>query len=609
MTEKQDDRDDTDNTADNANARLHADQPDDQHHTPVNSDQWDAIVIGGGAAGLSAALMLGRSRRRVLVVDSGEPRNRFAAHMHGVLGDDGTSPAELLRRGREELSAYDVTFRPGAVTGVENIDPDDDEAGLTVRFADAPAATTRALILATGMTDGLPDIPGVRDFWGTGVLHCPYCHGWEVRGRRLAILGTTEMSLHQAQLVRQWSDDLVFFTAALHEPETGEIDPAVAARLRSRGVKLVDTPVVEVLSRDGELSGVRLADGAEVEVDAIFVASEARPHDHLVAHFDLERATNPMGSFLATDMTGKTSHPRIWAAGNVSNPGATVPVSMSAGSMAGGMVNMALVTEEFDRAVQTAADAETPATSPGAASADEASAETASSRTASPAEHWEGEYSEGRVRWSGNVNASTAAVVGTLEAGDVLELGCGEGGDAIWFAEQGWQVTAVDISPTATARGAEAAAARGVTENIEWVAHDLTTWETDQHFDLVTASFFHSAVELHRLEILRRASDRLRPGGHLLLVTHVFETDDDIPPWGPQAAKENAHAHDHDHGHGHGHSVHTMPTPAEELEQLALDPAHWEVALQEIRPREITSPDGTQTATIKDGVLLLRRRG
>ena len=218
---------------------------------------------------------------------------------------------------------------------------------------------------------------------------------------------------------------------------------------------------------------------------------------------------------------------------------------------------------------------------------------------------WEERYRGASPIWSGAANRALVEVVASLKPGRALDLGCGEGGDAIWFAEQGWQVTAVDISPTATARGAEAAAERGVAESIEWVAHDLTTWETDQHFDLVTASFFHSAVELHRLEILRRASDRLRPGGHLLLVTHVFETDDDIPPWGPQAAKENAHAHDHDHGH----SVHTMPTPAEELEQLALDPAHWEVALQEIRPREITSPDGTQIATIKDGVLLLRRRG
>ena len=561
------------------------------------SDRWDAIVIGGGAAGLSAALMLGRSRRRVLVVDAGEPRNRFAAHMHGVLGSDGTDSAELLRRGRDELSAYDVTVRRGAVSGVEEVD--DDEAGLLVRFADAAPAFARALVLATGMTDGLPEIPGLRDFWGSSVLHCPYCHGWEVRGRRLAVLGTSEMSLHQVQLVRQWSDDLVFFTAAL-----GEIDPAVASRLASRGITLIDTPVSEVVSRDGELSGVRLADGSTVELDAIFVASQARPHDDLVAHFDLERASNPMGSFLATDMTGKTSHPRIWAAGNVANPGATVPVSMAAGAMAGSMVNMALVTEEFDAAERSAA-------------AD------------SPAEHWESRYSGGEIRWSGNVNESTAAVVGTLDAGDVLELGCGEGGDAIWFAEHGWRVTAVDISPTATARGADAASARGVADSIEWVAHNLTTWDTDQQFDLVTASFFHSEVELQRVDILRRAAGQLRPGGHLLLVTHVFETEADIPPWARTSDEDgghapaavhghdhsHGHAHQHEHGHGHehehghqaGHRVHTLPTPAEELEQLAFDPAAWEVVLQEIRPREMTSPDGTQTATIKDGVLLLRR--
>lgn len=582
--------------------------------TPL-SDRWDAIVIGGGAAGLSAALMLGRARRRVLVVDAGEPRNRFAAHMHGVLGDDGTDPAELLRRGRDELSAYDVTVRRGVVASVE--ESDDDEAGLTVRFADAAPAVARALILATGMTDGLPEIPGLRDHWGTSVLHCPYCHGWEARGRRLAVLGTSEMSLHQAQLVRQWSEDLVFFTAAL-----GEIDPTVASRLASRGVTLIDTSVSEVVSRDGALSGVRLSDGSMVEVDAIFVASQVQPHDDLVAHFDLERASTPMGSFLATDMTGQTSHPRIWAAGNVSDPSATVPVAMAAGARAGGMVNMALVTEDFDAAERAAAgdssaDYTTSADSP---------AEQPTS-VDSPADHWERRYSGGEIRWSGNVNESTAAVVRTLDAGDVLELGCGEGGDAVWLAEHGWQVTAVDISPTATARGAEAASDRGVSSSIEWVAHDLTTWHTDKRFDLVTASFFHSEVELQRIDILRRAADRLRPGGHLLLVTHVFETEADIPPWarasdadGADApadgqdhgrAHDHAHNHEHDHGHSHGHGndhgVHALPTPAEELEQLAFDPAAWEVVLQEIRPREMTSPDGTQTATIKDGVLLLRR--
>ena len=562
----------------------------DDHGT--QHEQWDAIVIGGSAAGLSAAQMLGRSRRRVLVADTGTPRNRFAAHMHGVLGDDGTRPADLLQRGRDELAAYDVTIRQTAVTAVEETATDND--ALLIRFADAPPAYARAVILATGMTDGLPDVPGLQEHWGSAVLHCPYCHGWEVRGKRLAVLGTYEMSLHQAELVRQWSDDLVFFTAAL-----GEIDQKTAKRLRSRGVQFVDTPVEEVLSSGGELSGVRLADGSEVELDAIFVASTAQPHDELVAHLNLDRETNPMGSFLATDMTGRTSHPRIWAVGNVSSPGATVPVSMSAGAMAGSMANMALVTEEFDLA-QGSSSQDSPV-------------------EASPAEHWEGEYSEGRIRWSGKVNATTAAVVDTLDAGEVLDLGCGEGGDAVWLAEQGWRVTAVDISPTAVSRGAGAADARGVGDSIEWVSHDLTTWDTDQRFDLVTASFFHSEVELQRIEILRRAADWIRPGGHLLLVTHVFESPDDIPSWGPGKSKDKRHDHGHGHGHGHDHSdghghshdhdFHSMPTPAEELQQLALDPTRWEVVRQEIRPREMTSPDGTMTATVKDGVLMLRRRG
>lgn len=599
------------------------------------TEHWDAIVIGGGTARLSAALMLGRSRRRVLVVDAGEPRNRFASHMHGILGNDGTDPTELLRRGREELAQYEVTIRPGTVTGIY-----DDEVNLHLDFADETSASTRALVLATGMTDGLPDIPGIRDFWGMSVLHCPYCHGWEVRGQKLAILGTSEMSLHQAQLVRQWSDQVVFFTAGVDG-----LTPEVAERLRSRGVELVDTPVAEVLSAGGKLSGVRLTDGQTIELDAIFVASEARPHDDLLAHFELERTTNPMGSFLATDMTGKTSHPRIWAAGNVSNPGATVPVSMSAGSMAGGMVNMALVTEEFDHAVNrfdadpdaSAALAVLAADTPAASTASDVS----SADTETPAEYWEGEYSNGGPRWSGSVNATTAAVAQDLPAGSVLELGCGEGGDAVWLAEEGWQVTAVDISPTATARGAEAAATRGVAEHIDWVASDLSTWTTDQRYDLVTASFFHSNVELERIEILRRAADLLRPGGHLLLVSHVFETMDDIPPWAQQPAQGHQHGHGSDdttehqqsHGHGggheHGHSNgdargHThshsedagpdhhpgldLPTPAEDLAKLSLDPEQWEVILEETRPRELASPDGTHKAFVKDGVLLIRRR-
>lgn len=202
-----------------------------------------------------------------------------------------------------------------------------------------------------------------------------------------------------------------------------------------------------------------------------------------------------------------------------------------------------------------------------------------------------------------------AQVVGSLPVGEALDLGCGEGGDAVWLAEQGWQVTAVDISPTATARGAEGAAARGVANRITWVHHDLSTWTTEQTFDLVTASFFHSTVELPRTEILRRAAGQLRPGGHLLIVSHVFKRAEDVPPWALR------HHKDDDGGNHAGNDaadlearLSVLLTPGEEVAELALGEAEWEVVTEEIRSREATGPDGQETATVKDGVVLVRRR-
>jgi len=515
-------------------------------------ETWDVIVVGGGAAGLSAALTLGRALRRVVVVDSGQPRNRFAAHMHAVLGNEGTDPAALLERGRAEAAAYGVTFRDGRATGVSAEER-------TVRVTTtAGELTARALVVASGLTDELPEIPGLAERWGSTVLHCPYCHGWEVRGSRLGVLGASPLSLHQAELVRQWSDRLTFFTA-----ECGDLDPAVVRRLQARGIELVDTPVTALT--DG---AARLADGREIPLDALFAAPTPRPHDDFLSALELERQDTPMGSFLAVDPTGRTSHPRIWAVGNVANPAANVPISIAAGSMAGAMLNMTLVGED----------------------ADDALAEQA-------ADFWEDRYAGSDRVWSGRVNATLADVVAALPAGQgrtVLELGCGEGGDAVWLAEQGWHVTAVDLSPTAVARGAEGAADHGVADRITWVAHNLGTWRTEKTFDLVTASFFHSTVDLPRTEILRRAAGQVRPGGHLLLVSHVFETEEDVPPWARHDASATAHAHDP-----------ALLTPDQEIAELALD--GWQVERAEIRPREATGPDGVQQATLKDGVVLLRR--
>lgn len=174
------------------------------------------------------------------------------------------------------------------------------------------------------------------------------------------------------------------------------------------------------------------------------------------------------------------------------------------------------------------------------------------------------------------------------------------------WAEQGWRVTAVDLSPTAVSRGAEAAATRGVADRVDWVSHDLTTWTTDERLDLVTSSFFHSPVELPRTQILRRAAEWVRPGGHLLLVTHVFESEADIPPWAMRPNTEGREGQGEHSAHGAAHPV--LLTPTEEVAELALDPAVWEVVLEEIRPREAVGPDGIQRATVKDGVVMYRKR-
>jgi thioredoxin reductase len=300
---------------------------------------WDTIVVGGGPAGLSAALMLGRARRAVLVVDAGSPRNRFAAHMHGVLGSEGLSPRELAERGRAEASAYGVEFRDGSAVGVAEA-----PGGLEIVLADGEALRTRSLVVATGISDELPDVPGLAERWGRTTLHCPYCHGWEVRDAALGVLVTSPTGIHHAQLIRQWSDRLTVFAE-------GGLDEATTARLRSRGVGIETGRVVEIVGDAERMTGVRLAEGRTVPIDAIFAAGTSRPHEEFLGGLGLDRADGPLGSLLAVDHAGRTSHPRIWAAGNVVNPMANVPLSIGAGAFTGGAVNGALVAEDFDLAV------------------------------------------------------------------------------------------------------------------------------------------------------------------------------------------------------------------------------------------------------------------
>jgi thioredoxin reductase len=303
---------------------------------PMDEWSYDVVVIGGGAAGLSAALVLGRARRRVAVIDAGAPRNAPAAHMQGFLSRDGMPPAELLQVGRAEVAAYGVHLVEGHVQAVA--------PGFHVGVADGPVLTARRLLVATGVGDELPDIPGVHERWGRDLLHCPYCHGWEVRDQPLGVLGSIPGSVLHAQLVRQWSDDVVFFA------HTYELTPTERHELEARGIRIVEGTVARLVVDADRLTGVALADGTVVPRAAVFVRPGNRPHaDGLLGELGCDLDA---GGFVVVDATGRTSTPGVWAAGNVVDPRAQVITSAGAGSAAAIAINADLVQDDIRRAVR-----------------------------------------------------------------------------------------------------------------------------------------------------------------------------------------------------------------------------------------------------------------
>ena len=313
------------------------------------ADTVDVAVIGGGAAGLSGALMLARSRRSVVVIDSGTPRNAPAEGIHGLLGNEGTAPAAYLERGRAEVRQYGGVVLAGEVAAARAADPAaDGDLRFTVDLVDGRRLTARRLLLATGVRDELPDIPGLAAHWGRSVVHCPYCHGWEVRDQPIGIIATRPASLHQALMFRQLSDDITVFAAGL------EIDEATRERFVARGVRLLEDPIEEIVDRpDGALAGVRLAGGEVVARSALAVATELSPRMEGLEDLGLrlEEAGGGMGQKIAAGFAGVSEVPGVWVAGNAAEPSAQVGPSAAGGALAGGHINGMLVMADADAAV------------------------------------------------------------------------------------------------------------------------------------------------------------------------------------------------------------------------------------------------------------------
>jgi thioredoxin reductase len=294
--------------------------------------EYDVVVIGGSAAGLSAALVLTRARRRVAVVDSGEPRNAPAAHMQGFLSRDGLPPAELVAIGRAEVEGYGGHLVHDRVTDVVA----HEGPRFEVRLVSGTALTTRRVLVATGLLDEIPDVPGAWDRWGRDLLHCPYCHGYEVRDQPLGVLGQGSGPVQHALLIRQWSSHVVLFTHG------GELNADERDRLDARGIGVVDGTVTRLVVEDDTLQGLEVA-GRVVPRSAVFVRPGFVPHSDLLVGLGCETDAD---GWPVVDATGATTVAGVWAAGNVANPRAQVITAAGEGSAAAIALNNDLVDED-----------------------------------------------------------------------------------------------------------------------------------------------------------------------------------------------------------------------------------------------------------------------
>ncbi|OCC14028.1 bifunctional NAD(P)/FAD-dependent oxidoreductase/class I SAM-dependent methyltransferase [Streptomyces sp. PTY087I2] len=522
---------------------------------PTLERHCDVAVIGGSAAGLAAALQLSRQRRGVVVVDDGTPRNAPAAHMHGYLGCEGAAPGELAEAGRAEVRMYGGEVLPGRVVGVYRRD----DGRFRLDLTGGHTLVARRVLAATGLSDELPAIDGLAEGWGRGVIHCPFCHGFEVRDQRLVQIVTHPLGLHPTPLYRHLSGRL---TVVLHDP-TG-LDESGVEALAASGVTVERGEVSRVVTRPGgEVSGVEFADGRMIEADAVVVSSRFRVRADVLAGVGLTTTPHPTGAgdFVAVDPRGETAVPGLYAAGNVTDPSLQVLPSAAQGSQVGAMIAFSLAEEDVRAAVRH--------------SGEEAD--------------WDHRYGGTDRAWSGNPNGTLVHEATSLAPGRALDVGTGEGADALWLAEHGWKVTATDISGNALARVRAEAEQRGLAvQLVRSDANDPAPFGTEV-FDLVSLQYgsFKRTPDQRGLRSLLAA---VAPGGTLLVVHHDLTPLSDPVDVAVQTRMYDPEA---------------FVGVDEIADALAADPETWHVETHETRQRP---PGAASTHHVSDVVLRATRR-
>jgi thioredoxin reductase len=299
-------------------------------------NEYDAIIVGGSFAGLSAAMQLARARRKILVIDAGKPRNRFARAAHGFLAQDGQTPQTILDTARKQLLAYPtVRFLTGEAT---NAIREKDRFRVSVAALGTKTIIGKRLILATGVVDHLPEIPGLRELWGTGVMHCPYCHGYEVADRNLAVLSIGGKSVHQALLLRDWSENVTLLTNGEQRPTEEEQE-----RLKERGVSMIESPVVRLIAKGADLEAITFAEGKTLSFGGLFTASRTSFASPIAEQLGCESEEGMLGPILKTDSFKETTISGVFAAGDAARAMQNIAGAVGDGAIAGTVAHQSLI--------------------------------------------------------------------------------------------------------------------------------------------------------------------------------------------------------------------------------------------------------------------------